>query len=328
MSDGYLFVPLPDRVNRREHDAAVFDRHLLDALSGTINVRFICEQPVHIGAGFKRLHGPRIVRGAVRIRDGLGLPGSSLKGVLRSRFEAITYSCTDSPKDNKVWDVRSSTGITKARFRRGTLDLPAFGTCSPRDPKMCPACALFGRMSQRSRITVTDFAAATAEDFALFDLPEQFGPNIHHVGAAKIIEGPSRDRGTSEMFEVSSLKGRKFALGQGRRVEDAKLQPVEVIPAGTALDGQIRFQNVLPAELGGLLVAIGKEPASKLKIGGGKCYGLGRLRLHSASCHLRGQSAEVTELVEQSWRAAFTAASSDRFGIGEETLVRIHQGEC
>ncbi len=63
MSDGYLFVPLPDRVNRREHDAAVFDRHLLDALSGTINVRFICEQPVHIGAGFKRLHGPRIVRG-------------------------------------------------------------------------------------------------------------------------------------------------------------------------------------------------------------------------------------------------------------------------
>lgn len=329
MSDGYLFVPLPDHVNRRiRRDEAVFDRQVAEALSGVATIEFFCEQPIHIGSGFKRMVGPRVVRGAVRIRDGLGIPGSSVKGMLRSRYEAITYSCTDAPKD-KVWDVRSSTGLKKARFRPGTLALDALKTCSFREPKMCPACALFGRMSQRCRVTVTDFHAPVQGEFALFDLPEQFGPNIHHVGAAKIItDEHSRDRSSNQMFEVSELKGRKFALGQGRRVENAKPQPVEVIPAGTILQGQIRFMNVTPMELGGMLSAIGKTPASKLKIGAGKCYGLGRMSLRTMSFALRGQTASPQGDQEQAWRAAFETEQSDRFPDGEETLVRIHQGAC
>lgn len=328
MSDGYLFVPLPDHVNRRTHPEAVFDRQVDAALSGVATIEFLCEQPIHIGSGFKRMVGPRVVRSAVRIQDGLGLPGSSVKGMLRSRYEAITYSCTDAPKD-KVWDVRSSTGLRKARFRLGTLTLDALKACSFREPKMCPACALFGRMSQRSRVTVTDFHAPAQGEFALFDLPEQFGPNIHHVGSAKIIvDEHSRDRSSNQMFEVSDLKGRKFALGEGRRVENAKPQPVEVIPEGTILQGQIRFMNVMPMELGGILAAIGKMPASKLKIGAGKCYGLGRMSLRTMKFALRGRSASTTDEQERAWRAAFEAAQSDRFPVGEDTLVRIHQGAC
>lgn len=329
MSDGYLFVPLPDHVNRCRRPEAVFHYQVDEALSGVATIEFVCEQPIHIGSGFKRMVGPRVVRSAVRIQDRLGLPGSSVKGMLRSRYEAITYSCTDAPKD-KVWDVRSSTGLKKARFRPGTLALDALKACSAREPKMfCPACALFGLMSQRSRVTVTDFHAPAQGEFALFDLPEQFGPNIHHVGAAKIItDEHSRDRSSNQMFEVSDLKGRKFALGEGRRVENAKPQPVEVIPAGTILQGQIRFMNVMPMELGGMLAAIGKTPASKLKIGAGKCYGLGRMSLRTMTFALRGRSASTTDEQERAWRAAFEAAQSDRFPVGEDTLVRIHQGAC
>lgn len=328
MSDGYLFVPLPDHVNRRHRPEAVFHRQVDEALSGVATIEFVCEQPVHIGSGFKRMVGPRVVRSAVRILDGLGLPGSSVKGMLRSRYEAITYSCTDAPKD-KVWDVRSSTGLKKARFRTGTLALDALKACSFRESNMCPACALFGRMSQRSRVTVTDFYTPVQGEFALFDLPEQFGPNIHHVGKAKIIgDEHSRDRSSSQLFEVSELKGRKFAMGQGRRVENAKPQPVEVIPAGTILQGQIRFMNVTPMELGGMLAAIGNTPASKLKIGAGKCYGLGRMSLRSMTFALRNQTSITQGEQEQAWRAAFEAAESDRFSVGEETLVRIHQGAC
>lgn len=327
MSDGYLFVPLPDRVNRRR-PATVLDRRLPSALSGTLSIELLCEQPVHIGSGFKQMIGPRVVRSAVRIKEGLGLPGSSVKGMLRSRYEAITYSCTEAPKGN-VWEIRSSTGLTKARIKHGSLDLPALRVCSSRESEMCPACALFGRMSQRSRISVTDFYSSVPGTFALFELPEQFGPNIHHVGKATIIaDERSRDRGPSQMFEVSELKGRKFALGQGRRTENPKLQPVEVIPAGTVLVGQIRFMNALPAEMGGLLAAMGRKPMSKLKIGAGKCYGLGRMSLRSLSISLRSTDSSDPTDIEQSWRTAFESVSSDRFVEGEETLVRIHQGAC
>lgn len=331
MSDGYLFVPLPDHVNRRRRLEAVFDRQVDAALSGVATIEFVCEQPIHIGSGFKRVIGPRVVRSAVRIHDGLGLPGSSVKGMIRSRYEAITYSCTSAPKVPKgkgdLWEVKSSTGIKYARFRNGLFRTEVFRACS--SDEMCPACALFGRMSQRSRVTVTDFHAPAQGEFALFDLPEQFGPNIHHVGAAKIIaDEHSRDRSSNQMFEVSDLKGRKFALGEGRRVENAKPQPVEVIPAGTILQGQIRFMNVMPMELGGILAAIGKVPASKLKIGAGKCYGLGRMSLRTMTFALRGRSASTTDEQERAWRAAFEAAQSDRFPVGEDTLVRIHQGAC
>lgn len=331
MSDGYLFVPLPDHVNRRRRLEAVFDRQVDAALSGVATIEFVCEQPIHIGSGFKRVIGPRVVRSAVRIHDGLGLPGSSVKGMIRSRYEAITYSCTSAPKVPKgkgdLWEVKSSTGIKYARFRNGLFRTEVFRACS--SDEMCPACALFGRMSQRSRVTVTDFHAPAQGEFALFDLPEQFGPNIHHVGAAKIIaDEHSRDRSSNQMFEVSDLKGRKFALGEGRRVENAKPQPVEVIPAGTILQGQIRFMNVMPMELGGILAAIGKVPASKLKIGAGKCYGLGRMSLRTMTFALRGRSASATDEQERAWRAAFEAAQSDRFPVGEDTLVRIHQGAC
>lgn len=331
MSDGYLFVPLPDHVNRRHRPEAVFHRQVDEALSGVATIEFVCEQPIHIGSGFKRVLGPRVLRSAVRIHDGLGLPGSSVKGMIRSRYEAITYSCTSAPRVPKgrgdLWEVRSSTGIKYARFRNGLFRTEVFRVCS--SDEMCPACALFGRMSQRSRVTVTDFHAPVQGEFALFDLPEQFGPNIHHVGAAKIISNErSHDRGSDQLFEVSTLKGRKFALGQGRRVENAKPQPVEVIPAGTILQGQIRFMNVMPMELGGLLAAIGKTPASKLKIGAGKCYGLGRMSLRSMTVTLRNRNTIPQGEQEQAWRAAFEAAQSDRFPIGEETLVRIHQGAC
>lgn len=326
MSEGYAFVPLPNKVERRRRAEAVFDRQVPRTLSGILQIHYLCEQPVHVGSGFKRLQGTRVVREAVRIQDGPGVPGASLKGLLRSRFEAITHSCTTAPS-YKDWDIRSSsTDIKGARFSRGVLQQAVFsGRCMPE--LLCPACALFGCMSQRSRVSVTDLYATNRKDFQTVEVPEQFGPNIHHVGKPEIVRD-DHARIPREIFEVRTLYGRKFALGQGRRGTDGQLQAIESIPAGAMLEGLIRFMNVLPAELGGLLTALGRTPSSKLKLGAAKCYGLGRLALQSLSIHLRGQTQSAAAELEEHWRADFAADTKDRFPAGEEALVRLHQGAC
>src|SRR6185436_13937862 len=108
---------------------------------------------------------------------------------------------------------------------------------------------LFGRMSLRSRITVTDVSVDAGVTFATPEVPEAFSPNYHHLGTFRIAAGGSG----RPYFEITALKGRKFARGRGPVAEKARMQRVEAIPAGALLRGAIRVVNLLPEELGGLL---------------------------------------------------------------------------
>lgn len=316
MSDGYLFVSLPDQVRRVRREAAVHDRRVAGTLSGTLDLTFRTEQPVHVGSGFKVLDGEAVVRGAAKVRGGPGVPGSSLKGVLRSRVEAITSSCAGPPP--RPGKVRSQTygDVKYASFTNGVNRKDTFRTCE--GEILCAACSLFGRMSQRSRVAVADFTAG--ETFIIESMPEQFGPNAHHLGDFRIVE-----KGRDRSFEVFNLKGRKFAGGLGPVAPNARWQRVEAIPAGTLLLGSIRVLNLLPAELGCLLVALGKLPASTLKIGAGKGHGFGRISLQGLALRLRDHLRAQVAPDEIAWRAAFEL-SPDRWAPGEDELVRIHQG--
>lgn len=168
-------------------------------------------------------------------------------------------------------------------------------------------------MSLRSRITVTDLACTGAFEIAL--IPERFGPNLHHVGPADI--DPS-----GMVFEVHGLHGRKFCRGRGPAAESR--QKVEAIPAASLLTGQIRLFNVTPAELGGLLAALGCDPPGALKLGGGKAHGFGRARC-KVRCRLVGHGAPP--LAPAAWRQQFFD-SPDRWSDGEDRLFDLHRGGC
>lgn len=318
MNDGYEFVGLPERVRRVRREAAVHDRRIVGALSGVLDVTFCTEQPVHVGSGFKVLRENDVVRGGARVRGAPGVPGSSLKGVIRSRYEAITSSCASQPP--KAGSVRSSSypDVHRVTYNGNVRNMDVFRTCE--GDLLCAACSLFGRMSQRSRVAVTDFTAGGA--FVLESMAEQFGPNGHHLGDFKVIDG---DRGKS--FEVSNLKGRKFAVGLGPVPERARWQLVETIPRGTLLRGSLRVFNLLPEELGGIITALGKLPTSALKIGAGKGYDFGRIVLREIVFRLHDHMRSTIVSDEPTWRRAFEDCP-DRLKAGEDELVRIHQGNC
>ena len=257
VNEGYRFVPLPGEVRRERQDHAVHDRRIAGTFSGTIELTFRAEQPVHVGSGFKALRGKGIVRRAATVCGAPVVPGSSLKGVLRSRYEAITKSCAGQlPGDGRTRS-QSHPDVQQAVFTSKVRRNPAFeDECTV--AKACPACALFGLMSKRSRISVSDFMAD--EDLTIASIPAQFGPKAQHLGKCTVTENQGKKR-----FEVYELKGRKFACEQGPVAPDAKWQDVEAIPVGAFLRGTLRVLNLRPEELGGLLAAIGKEPASALK---------------------------------------------------------------
>lgn len=315
MSDpGYDFVPLVPDVRRVARAEACWDRHASGTLSGRIELTLIAEQPLHVGGGSKEARPPHVVLRGARIRGRPGIPGSSLKGVLRARYEAITRSCTNLFPASTLIKIRSSTTrIKKARLTPSLRPAALGGGCTERCA--CPACALFGRMSLRSRITVTDLVCIGDTEFALAAMPERFGPNLHHVG-------PSRINASGDAFDVLGLHGRKFHRGRGPATEAR--QHVETIPPGAELFGQIRLFNVTPAEVGGLLTALGCDPVSAIKLGGGKAHGFGRARCH-ARCVLVAHGS--TPLDPAQWRAAF-CASPDRWTDGETRLVALHQGGC
>lgn len=316
---GYGFVPLPPSVRRIERKEARWDRGVPSTLAGRIDIKLVAEQHVHIGSGGKRGEQDVVVLAGACVRGGPGIPGSSLKGVLRARYEAITHSCAGpAPKarHDGTYKIRSSTGIQTARLDATALSAAVLETrCTER--RACPACALFGRMSLRSRITVTDLACAGGVEIEVAPIPERFGPNLHHVGSATIEREHDR-----ELFEVHDLHGRKFGLGRGPATEN-RLR-VEAIPAGTVLTGQIRLFNVTPAELGGLLAALGCLPASTLKLGGGKAHGFGRMHC-KAHCTLARRGDPVLD--PPAWRQQFVD-SPDRWPAGEDQLVALHHGAC
>jgi hypothetical protein len=308
---GYGFVELPRSVRRVGRDEARWDRRVPGTVTGCIDLTLIAEQPVHVGSGAKAAHQDKLVLRGACVRGGPGIPGSSLKGVLRARYEAITLSCARPPRTG-IHKINSSTGIKKAVFRPA-YPLPAACSDDCTEHQACPACALFGCMSLRGRITVTDLGCASGATLAIVAMPERFGPNLHHVG-------PARRDASGEAFVVSGLYGRKFGLGRGPSTPQR--QAVEVIPAGTVMTGQIRMFNVTAAELGGLRAALGIDPYSRLKVGGGKAHGFGRMR-----CEASYRLAGTGSLEPSEWRARFLA-SPDRWADGEAQLVELHDGGC
>lgn len=322
MTTGYEFVPFPPQVRRVDRSATcTLDRRIDGCWFGKISVNYRAEQPIHVGSGAKVLRDGKVYRAATRAGGRPVIPGSSFKGALRSRYEAITLSCA-------LWRPRSHDGrlvsrsrpdVREAEIRPAVLQAPVFRACQA--PGLCPACALFGVMGQRGRVTVVDVVPVAPVDLALGELPPQFGPRLHHLGPAEVVE-----RNGVKKFVVTALHGRKFGLGRGPVEPGAKMQGVEVLPVNTELRAELRLFNVTSAELGGLLCALGLAPASPMKVGAGKGLEHGRLRPLAAEYSLTDARLETRPHDVEAWQKAFEE-SEDRFAEGQARLVAIHKAE-
>jgi CRISPR/Cas system CSM-associated protein Csm3 (group 7 of RAMP superfamily) len=254
----YDFVPFPKRRPNREKGAG---QNKLNPclLSGTLELTLRTLTPVHVGLGYSdfikagnqeylaALQASKPVREADAVRRRYLIPGSSIKGAVRSIVEAITRSC-----------IRITQGRHRPYIPQG------YGGCMSVND-LCIACRLFGAQDYQGHVSFED-AVAPKGSLVLLGTP--------------LLWTPARGgRGLPPRYlERDRAKGRKF-YRHARPASGA--DPRACIKSGAELPLRIHFLNLSEAELGVLLTALGLHPDHPfpIKLGGGKPVGLGSVQV-------------------------------------------------
>jgi CRISPR/Cas system CSM-associated protein Csm3 (group 7 of RAMP superfamily) len=254
----YDFVPFPKERPDRKKGAG---QDKLDArlLSGTLELTLRTLTPVHVGSGYSdfikagdqeylaALQASKPVREADAVRRRYLIPGSSIKGAVRSLVEAITRSC-----------IRITQGRHRPYIPQG------YGGCMSVND-LCIACRLFGAQDYQGHVSFED-AVAPKGSLVLLGTP--------------LLWTPARGgRGLPPRYlERDRAKGRKFYR---HARPPSGVDPRACIKSGAELPLRIHFLNLSEAELGILLTALGLHPDHPfpIKLGGGKPVGLGSVQI-------------------------------------------------
>lgn len=264
----YAFVPFAPRV--RAVDVLGHDKlDLANQYSGRLLYTFKALTPVFVGGGSYALGADvgfpqeRVVNPFYRV-DGIPtIPGSSLKGVVRSIVEAVSPSCLTV---TRVPPNLLPRNVTLAQTHRSQ--------CGP--THACPACSMFGRMGQLGKARFSDAQTEEKAQTQLFRLAALYAPRAFRT--PRVYLDKDKEKG-------GRFKGRKFYY-HSRPAEDPRQPPVEVLRVGQLLHGQVDFENLTAAEMGLLFFAAGVDGTLVLKLGGGKPAGLGSLQVVHAELRL------------------------------------------
>lgn len=216
------------------------------------------------------------------MRNTLGIPiipGSSLKGMIRTVFEAMTSSCSNLLK-NKGISTKS-----KSDKRAYAYEVPDGYDTAPclELGNLCPACRLFGA-AQKEDLHCQGRLAISDAEFISGNLAEQrcvlkelSNPKPHHAPTYAI-----------SMKDRLYLRGRKFYYHQNNanhfhipqhRSNDRSVALDEYALPGCKFKFSVHLSDVTPEELGLLLLAIELCQGLGHKFGLGKAIGLGSCRI-------------------------------------------------
>ncbi len=228
------------------------DKYLPQHCHGTLFLKLTVRTPLHVSTGVVATGEDVNKRGIPLIKtmetkdtQQLIIPGSSLKGVVRSVYEAITNSTLGVVG-------REKGRIPKDRF-----------PCSD-NTKLCPASRVFGAMNWQGLISFND-AKCEKKQFTVGFMPSLYAPETKRTA----------------YYKNKYVAGRKFYYNFSRAVDRGQNRGIPVQQAGTEyiFTTKIQYKNLTEAELGTLLVILGqdKNNALALKIGGGKPIGMGTI---------------------------------------------------
>jgi CRISPR/Cas system CSM-associated protein Csm3 (group 7 of RAMP superfamily) len=300
----YAFVPFSRQIKRRSvpgHERLDMAGHH----SGRLAYSLETLTPVFVGTGGYALGEEagfpqeKVVRPFYRVAGVPAIPGSSLKGVARSIAEAVSSSCVTV---TRVGPHKLPKGVERAHSRGNECTAT----------HACPACSIFGRMSQLGKAHFGDAQLVSGGKTQLFRLSPLFAPQAFREPPVYVDE-------------AGKFKGRKFYY-HSRSSEDPRQPPVEVVPPGRMLQGQVDFENLTRAELGLLFFALGMDGSIALKLGGGKPLGLGSLRVVAAELTLLGTEhylrAEADETRYSGQALASFVGETIDAALAEKLLLR------
>jgi len=225
-----------------------------DRLHGTLFLTLKVQTTLHVSTGVVVMGSdigsrvPLIKTMVQNVDQKLSIQGSSLKGCIRSAYEAITNST-----------LAVITGKYKDKIPSDRLP------CENKQ-ELCPASQVFGALNWQGLI---DFSDAKCENtgFATGFMPSLWPPQPNKRAAYFDSRG--------------KVAGRKFYYHTIRAIDKGQNRGITVQQAAKeyTFATQIQFKNLTAAELGTLLIVLGQDPkyAIALKVGGGKPIGMGTM---------------------------------------------------
>ncbi len=287
----YVFVRLPAGEPDRKPP---FLHHRYDeqGLSGRLVCRLTAKTPLFVyDPAFARQAGQGHEQVDFPVRNGLAIiPGSSLKGVIRSVTEAVEACCFT------LFDgFYRGGGVTRGRQLKAVLPR-GYGHCQ-RLERLCPACRLFGSLQGEmvfsGKVAIGDAQAQPGDyrlhDWLILDVlsgPKPEGrPRIYTERDGRTVRG--------RKFYRHRLNGVLTRLG-GRK--DRQNKTVRPVAAGAVFTFEVEYANLGREELRLLLYALALEPGLWHKAGMGKPIGLGSAQIEIETWTQINRQARYQEL--------------------------------
>lgn len=249
----YELIPFPKTRPSLEHPAG-HDKYRPDRLHGTLFLTLTVKTSLHVSTGIvvmgSDIGNNRIPLIKTMVQDTdqkLSIQGSSLKGCIRSVYEAIT---------------NSTLAVITSRYRS---QIPGERLPCRKKEELCPASRAFGALDWQGLVEFSD-AKCQSAGFATGFMPSLYRPRPDQRQA---------------YFTQSKVAGRKFYYHTVRAIDKGQNQgiPVQEAAKEYTFTTQLHFKNLKDAELGTLLVVLGQDPEYPiaLKVGGGKPIGMGTM---------------------------------------------------
>lgn len=272
--------------------------------SGYLEIDITVEKPIFIPAyaDQNRPVDPRVAQRFLQNKRGeYIIPGSSLKGMLRTVVEALGSGCLT---------------LYSGRYESDTLDYrgkidPKFRRCS-QNTALCVACRIFGMMRERGsahngdergndmflgKVNIGD-AIGYADGVFPFEKPiytkPLMEPKPHHA-SFYLDQSDQHIAGRKFFFHHSPDSALETASGiikMGGRNANRYILPLNI---ETEFHFRLDFVNLTEDEFGALLLAIVLEKDIRHKIGYGKPLGLGSILLTPTSLTLVNYAARYRQ---------------------------------
>jgi len=214
-------------------------------LEGIIPLKIKTLTPIHISFGEHSINDNKyIYKPFVRINDKIAIPGTSMKGMVRSIAEALSYSC-----------LTPSSNFDRKRLPNKSHD---------KDDN-CIICDMFGKMNKKSKIQFND-CYLTKGRIELLGLPSSFGP---------------RPNTQAYLDENGKYKGYKFYRHGILGIQQKGDILYEYVLENAEFEGNVRFERLTEEQLQLLCFSLGLSGEIQPKVGFGKAYYYGSISIES-----------------------------------------------
>ncbi|MCG3144834.1 MAG: hypothetical protein HONDAALG_02307 [Gammaproteobacteria bacterium] len=236
------------------------DRFAPGAYTGKLDCFLRALTPIHVGSGIYELVNDDPVRGLITADGKVIVPGTSLKGAVRSIAEAISDSCLRIVRKEIENNLAAKAGPCK--------DLA----------QLCACCSIFGALGYQGRVSFNDARLSKG------------GVATHQ------IQSPYPPRDSARFYKdfQRRFNGRKFYF-HGEPVAAQRGEPYQVITEDSELEFTVQFESLTADEFCLLMVAMGVLDDVAIKVGGGKQAMLGSVEIHLIRLEIQNTRESFTD---------------------------------